>query len=493
MAKLNTRKIENIKSAILVVLSLSTILLLYFFWWGASIDDFKFTEQLYEKDVPSTREVTKPDEIILCFGGENYYMVPPNQYGLWDNNSKDKNSFMEQFDKFVRAENILVEEITAKQYAEVMSYKSIQARFSYPIPFTSFCKEYGLKKRQNFGTIEMMTYIGYSEASKESMFIYDGKNEKYYRLNSYTDHTGIGNIIDKMQGKEYDPYYPLGTLLGVENKTIIPISLKPQLNEFHAKQDINMSQNDKINKIAQTFFGESFDFIRKITEESGKTIYMYGYGEKTLIINPDGSLEYKEEVNDEKYVLQQYFQALNTALQFVATHGSWDSINGAKLEPYVKDVNLITGKNKGYRITFGAEVNGGRLLYKSGELITVGVVGGQVVEYKRNLIDYDKKVFRENEYAEGKEAFSAVNMIAQNYKYIYNILQKSGKEIEIQDSNKTFEDVAKQITKVEVGFLKTPSKVASEYEIKPVWVVTAEGVNMYFDLYNAAPISSSSE
>jgi len=36
--------IENIKSALLVVLVISTILLLYFFWGDISLEDFKLSD-----------------------------------------------------------------------------------------------------------------------------------------------------------------------------------------------------------------------------------------------------------------------------------------------------------------------------------------------------------------------------------------------------------------------------------------------------------------
>ncbi|WP_027399637.1 hypothetical protein [Anaerovorax odorimutans] len=490
MVKLNKKITENIKTFILVVLSLLTILLLYFFWLGASFDDIRFQEGISQKKDLTIKDVTKPEDIIVCFGGDNFYKIPYDQYYIWDNSEDNKDSIIKELKNFGQSQNIKVQEITEKQYTEVMNQPSIQAKFSYSIPFVDFCKKYGIESAQEYNSIEMMTSIGYSKASMESLFISDDKNQKYYMLISDEEFSWFLKLIDNIKKKGYDAYYPLGIYSGVDNRTIIPLSLNTTMTEFQAKQEIYTDDKDKINSIAEKFFGESFDFTRNIEEKNGNIIFMYGYGDKTLIFKPDGSLEYKEELNEENYSSKDYFESLDIALNFVQTHGTWNYSNGSKINTYVKKVTEVTGKNKGYDITFGVELNGGKLFYENNDIITVKVRGQQVILYKRDMIDFHESNFENSEI---NQAFSAVNMIAQNTEYIYSSLKNEGKNFETSSAQDIFEDVAKRITKVQVGYIRIETNDSSGFDLKPVWVITIEGINIYFDLYNASPITYSVE
>ena len=208
-------------------------------------------------------------------------------------------------DLFGPQENVLVKEINADLYQQVKTQKSIWAKFGYDIPTSDFCKYFGMENPQNFNAIETVTEIGYSAADEESLFIYDGKNGKYYWLDADTGKDDSNKkmdfpgLISSIETKGYDIYYPVSTYLGVavKNDTLVPLSMQANLKSFLFRQDFYSYQSEKINTMAEGFFGGNFDFVRKITEENGTVIYMYGYGQNVLIINTDGSIEYKEEQN----------------------------------------------------------------------------------------------------------------------------------------------------------------------------------------------------
>ena len=127
--------------------------------------------------------------------------------------------------------------------------------------------------------------------------------------------------------------------MGVENNTLIPLEINTNLSKFPFRLDLYPYQTEKINTVAEKFFGSNFDFVRQITEDTGTIIYMYSYGKNVLIVNTNGSIEYKEEqisANMDK----SFLESLEIAVQYVARHGSWESLNGAKLTPYLKDVAL---------------------------------------------------------------------------------------------------------------------------------------------------------
>ena len=481
--------IEKAKNFIIVVLFLSTVLLLYFFWGNISFDDLKHTA------IPAVGEVTeipdiKPDRIIVNFGSANYTVIQAGQGDIWYNQAKTGGDDMvKEIDLFGQVENVYAEEITYAKYQEVMKYRSIWAEFNYDIPITDFCLNFNIKDPQSFGSIETISAVGYSPASDElrkSLFIKDGKNQKYYRLTADENNTQFGELIDTIESEGYNTYYPISTYMGVkDNNTLIPLTLESKMRKLPFRQYIYSYQTEKINEMAEQYFGGNFDFVRNITEEKGTVIYMYGYGQIVLIVNTDGSVEYKEEQTGENSG-QSFLDALHTAVQFVADHGSWGSLEGAKMTPYLKDVVLNPNKVAGYQFIFGLELNGNRLYYEQGEPITVNVTKGQVTYYKRDWIDFEQKDLDDTKNDPMKETFSSVDLITQNYQYIYNIILQAGVVESTINQNAMFEEVASLVDNMQIGYVKLTGGKSTE--LQPAWIVTIRNINIYFNLYNAEPI-----
>lgn len=486
--------IENIKNISLVVLFLTTVLLLYFFWGNISFDGLKSPSVQVMDEVPETVDMLRPEQIILNFGADNYTVLPPGE--LWYNDN-EKDSFVEELVRFGPAENILVEEITYEKYQQVKGIESIWASFNYAIPISDFCSNFGLTKPQSYDVIDAVTEIGYSTADRgNSLFIYDGKKGKRYRLLAEDPkdldnkgNTAFPDLIDSIEAEGYNIYYPISSYMDIANDTLVPLSVEVKLRSFPYLQDTYSYQTEKISAIAEKFFGRNFDFVRKITEENGTVIYMYGYGQNVLIVNTDGSVDYKETQLDGNHAEQSFSGALETALKFIASHGSWESFEGAKLTPYVKNAVPLPNNEKGYRFTFDLEIDGNRLYYEEGAPVTIDVISGQVTYYKRNFIDFDHEDIEAVETYTAENAFSAVNLVAQNCKYIYNILYQAGEVKETTDLDIMLAEIAALIKDMKIGYIKQADKEVTE--IQPALVVTVNTTKIYFDLYTADPIGYS--
>jgi len=488
--------IEKAKNLSLVVLFLSTVLLLYFFWGNISFGSLaiKTLSDQSAQDVPAVAGLIEPEQIFVSFGSDNYTLLPPDK--LWYNGSGNV-CFIKELRKFGPAENTLVREIDEKTYQQVRKIRSIWAEFGYDMSLKDFCSIFGVDNPQNYNAIESVTTIGYSTADKgNSIFIYDGKNEKYYWLQSGdSDNSGstyggtdFPGFIDSIEEKGYDSYYPAGSVLGVTNGALMPVDVSSGIGSFAFNQEFYLYQTEKINTIAGQFFGSNFDFVRKITEESGTIIYMYGYGQNVLIVNTDGSIEYKEESAGEDSGTG-FSDSLQTAVNFVADHGSWESLGETKMTPYLKTVTVDPGKKKGYRFTFGMKIHGTPLLYEDGNAISVDVIDGQVTYYKRNLIEFDQRDLDTSGSDDSESVFSPVNLIAQNFKYIYDVLLAEGEVTATADQAVMFEEVASKVNKLQIAYVK--QKDTEINEIQPVWVVSVNDVDVYFDLYSAEPIGHS--
>jgi hypothetical protein len=474
-------KIEKAKSISLVVLFLSTVLLLCFFLGYISLDSFKFRQQAISEEIPDISYMIKPNQIVVNFGANNYTVLSAGNLDVW---CTEENCLVKGIEKFNQSENILVEEIPYEKYQEVMKFRSILAEFSYDIPTADFFINYKIKKPSSYKVIDTIKSISYSEVSKNNIFIYDGKNNKHYRLVADTDNGVFETLIAAIEGNDYNVYYPVSTYLGVENNTLIPLEINTNLSKFPFRLDLYPYQTEKINTVAEKFFGSNFDFVRQITEDTGTIIYMYSYGKNVLIVNTNGSIEYKEEqisANMDK----SFLESLEIAVQYVARHGSWESLNGAKLTPYLKDVALNPNGEKGFRFTFGMEVNGSRLFYEEGESIVTDVTNGQVTYYKRNMIDFDQEDLEAIEASSKDTAFSSVNLIAKNYEYIYHILQTEDTYI-ADNQPDMFEAVASAINNMQIGYVRMADNETTD--IYPSWIVSINDIDVYFDLYNAEPI-----
>jgi len=460
--------IENIKSVLIVVLMISTMLLLYFFWGDLSLEDFKLTNSQDNQETMDVKDLIVPSQIIIALGEDSYKLASIDNWS----------EMVQGLDEFMQSDTLLVEEITKEQYEKVMKSSSIRAKFDYQISLSEFCSAYGIKTSPSFNNIGTISEIGYGTISKESLLIYDSKKMKYYRIIVTNSANRLGRLLTSQMEKESPLYFTIGKYLGgnVNNKTFIPITLQTNLHNFDYNREIYSKKNDTISTLAQSYFGKNFDFIRKIEEGNGTVIYMYGYGQKVLIVNTNGVIEYKEEsagVGSEV----GYLESLKTGLDFILRHGGFEGSNGSKYKPFLKNVEINLNGNGGYRFTFGLEVNGNRIYYQDRDPIIVEITKNQVTYFNRDLTEYNVAQVEamNNEY---KDAYSAINMLAKNYKYFINEMGMTG----------TFEEIANRIISLEPGYAIVRKEDQIQGTARAAWIVGFDGMEAYFDLYNTEPL-----
>ncbi|QHI72283.1 two-component system activity regulator YycH [Aminipila terrae] len=485
MEKTQINIIEKFKNILLVVLVFTTILLLYFLWGSKSLEAFIFSDDSESYEVLTSEKVLTPDEVILGRGNEDYIVATSKKEELWNN------EILGTFRNFSQETNILVEEITKEKYKAAMKYPSIIARFQYDMPFSEFCDRFNINQQQGYDNISNLTEIGFSKGSKESAFIYDGSKKKYYWLLGNKD-LQIFKKVDDISAQQAATYFPLKTYLGTEstNQTLIPVESPEAIVPIDYKRDSETGEKEAAESMAQSYFGKTLDFTRKIEESNGKIIYMYGYGQKVLIINPkDGSIEYKEEIKGNNSEQKSMFESLDTALTFISHHGGFKTAEGEKIEPNLESVSAIDDKKGCYRFIFDFKIGKNRLFYEENAPVTIDVKDGQVSYFRRELINFDGNQIQKKS---NQERISAMNMLAMNYNYI---LTKSGMEDKQEPKAISFEDVANKIENLYTGYLKPAVEQQNEgtvykekkLQLVPVWVVEVNGVFLYFDLYDGKP------
>lgn len=468
--------IEKIKSLVIVVLFLSAILLLYFFWKGFSLEEIRLPLTNFSTDTiitPNTSELVEPKNVQVTFGPENYTQYSTNTDTLWNNFVKDYIAFSE-------SENIFVEEIPMEKWIESMQMKSIRYEFAYDLPL-SYLDALGAASIPQAESIEAFSVIAYSVASRESIFLYDSQNDKYYRMVSDADYTSLEQQISQLNQTPHSIYYPINMFYGVRNDTLLPYDRQERLLTLSSVNEIKDSSKDRERKIAERFFGENLDFIRKIIEDDGTVIYMYGVGQKILTLDPQGIVEYTEEV-DNDYRELPYYQSLNLATEFVARHGSWTTIDGKEIDSYLEYSTEIndSSRRKGYRFSFGLKQDGYPLFNDNGPQMIVELIGDQIVYYKRQI---DTAYNTMSPETEDRQIYSIIELLPAKYTTLALVLKENGAEISDVSADEQFNSVIEQITALDIGYFKQSDQEGDAFFI-PAWVINFSSINIFFDLYS---------
>ena len=474
--------IERMKSFLIVALFISAMLLLYFFWENPALPTFRFSQIVSEDAVqtPAVNAILWPQQVSVNFGTGGSTVVPYDQQDAWQLG-------ILALRRFAKAEDLTVMTITKEQYLQIMQFRSICFQFHYSMPLDSFCDEYSVTEEQRFNLITSFSLLSYSAGSPDSLFIADEKTGEYYRLVSPKNSASLETLITAIEQSDHVAYYPIGTFLGTTNQTLMPLAYIAKIAAIPCFPEFDRNDEAAIKGFAQKFFGQSFDFVRRIEESNGTLIYMYGYGQKVLTF-AEGSVEYKESA-DGTGSKQTYFEALKAVLQFVASHGGWELPDKTEILPNLQYSEAIKkDKLDGYRFVFDAKTAGEDIFYNKGDCITVEIINGQITYYKRDLVKVNPDDAAQTNGKE-RETFAPVNMLAQNYKYIASLLVAEGYTFKQTEGDALFDEVANMIDQIQTGYVRTtPADGPGQQELDPAWVVTIDDFEIYFDLYDASPL-----
>jgi len=397
---MSTKTRETIKSIILVVLFLTTILLLYLLTsQNQKIEFSKLLPFKMEDEEASIKaeDLVLPNEIIYSNAKGDVVSVAEKEE-LFKN-------LKEYLYTFSRQGASMVTEITKEQLDEAMLLdQSLEFYFGYSIPFTQLCNAYDVNRTTGYGSIKNVSSILLSDAAKDSVIIIDSKNDKYYRIISESTKGWASEVIKEVS-LEGDNLYPASQVLGVEKDMYIPVAIKRNVEEVYYLYEEFSEGSFALEDVSEAVFGETISFVRRIKDSFGNLTYMYGYGEKTLSVTADGTLEYKNTAleNGES---NGFYSDLQTAINFVVNCGGWGSSNSETKLRLSNVEQEGEGKNAIYTFYFVQERDGEEISGEEKVGMTLTVEKGQVSSYFRKLVIAIKS------YAEPVDVLQAANAIA---------------------------------------------------------------------------------
>ena len=463
------RIVENIKNVILVVLFLTTILLLYLLWSGDSSSPIVLSDILpfieKESDAPEWLDVIVPEYLAVGSGDGSFKVEYQDMTAVRDESIAILAEIYEG--------TLQVYTITEDQYNKAMSqYACAIIGWPADLPYQEFCQKCGIESSAAEG-IDFMSSLAYSDAAGDSVFIHDAVNKLHYRL--ALEGADFARPVITGDAAGQSAYYPASVILGCSSSALIPISehSSQQVCRYARESD---DERTRIS-IAEGIFGDTFDFVRRMTDDFGTVTYMYGYGQKTLTVLQDGSYEYKAETSGES---QGFFGDLETALKFVAQCGGWGGEDQGISYRLVEAEEKGTQRDRSCTFGFAGFIGDNRIYAENGLPLVVTVKSGSISYYYRNAV-----TLAEAEAGETAPVCDAANVIASNAGHMYKVENNDALS---PDTDEAFSVIADSVDSVSMGYYL----FEGDDSLLPCWVVRLSGGDcFFFDLYGGSPLGFS--
>ncbi len=425
-------KIERLKTILLILLVISSIVLTINKWfneklWPEGYNFFSDVKNFFlstddgktEYAFDPVEEILKPSEIIFN-NSQNHI--------LYTKSSENYDSFYDEISDIIElfAKGDSYEQGSVEEWNNALKGKSYC--FSYPVKYNSnyfFSRDTqkykgAIKAVREFivsGDIRIpsMIYVYAKDAETGEVFKQKIKYESkmlelnYDKLVASTDETNYFSFELK---------FDLETQGGVEQPVIIDpdvlISITPKTLPSISEENLfqKISSNENIYTAVLSKFGYNTSSIRKYVESDNSVVFVENYG--TLKFHSNGILEFKSIDNTKGIELggDTIYECVNSCISFV------DAITGQV--PFSKSMNWQLSsdipdiRSKTFTLVFDYYVNDNMIatpfeLYNMKNSIVVEVVSGKIVNYRQICRSYTSI----NQYVSCPSAIEAIDTIEQ--------------------------------------------------------------------------------
>lgn len=368
---------EKMKTVFLALLFVLSVLLTQRLWIIIPSGEAALEEpgESREEELNIYAEILSPQSYVYNFGGGYHTVLFTDPNGTWE-------EAIGRVDRFVE-KDFTVETLNLTQWQEINEYKSVKLRFSFPIPLELFYGDY-----ESWALKEILQHVDYlvlPASEPNILYVADKSRGIYLRLRGEGMTDDISAKIDEVARMDVTDYFRAGDILGIDSDLLLPINFEKEVPSLKVAPEIGASDQTQITAIAGRFFGENFDFVKRLEENDGSVLYISNYGEKVMKIYADGLLEYTEKLEKQgRPSTLSKMEALNKAVVFVRNYGGWP------VNAYLSNLETIEKSGMpGYRLLFNYKMKGYPVLTASGEghgAISVEIYGNTIGYYKRKII-----------------------------------------------------------------------------------------------------------
>lgn len=471
---------EKVKSFFLVILFASAVIMSQFILYQ---DSFAVEADVSAEKIQQKKPIAyiSPQSYLISFGGMSYTRVSNNvlQERIWN---EVRPIFVSAF-----LNHDYYEVISRDHYIDAFSKKSLLVRMPLSLPSKDL---FSVLSEDTSGVVTGGIYpyeILLNEDQKNMIYIYDKKNEAYYRFVRHFDIHDVAGLVEAVRVTKYIEYRKMSDRFSLErtvdethnqnNYELIPYEydhIVPSYRAVKVFEDLSNREMLLKNKLTQTVFGNRMDFVKQLKDVNGAFILMYGYGEKILTFSPDGAIDYQEKYVPTSGRPITFEQALTIATNTLESIG--DLPEGIYLEGYeVSDEQDVTHVFRfNYKVNRYAVANPEKLISP----IVIQIRGSQVIGLYVNLrYDVGEPVFPDVHRLVSIDECINDNFLEVNYYYLQdqNIYDAAG------DGMAYYFPIRSAIEKIEMRY-HLVQREGDEWFV-PVWHVEIVGRTYLFDAY----------
>lgn len=203
--------------------------------------------------------------------------------------------------------------------AVVTESNAVMLVFDYDIPFDDFCLRYAgrtLEHPEKFSGFRAMLF---SDIIKSDLYFRstDGGCFKVSVAENYYSTEALARVTNFTEPTEFDDIFASNIV--TESASVIELDS---------------------SEMAEGIFGDTLDFVRKISDGFGNDTYMYGYGQKRLSVYANGELEFKQDISGVN--APNFYSDLETVLRFLE-----ETIGIEEKDIILKSAKLTSGDGGG--------------------------------------------------------------------------------------------------------------------------------------------------
>ncbi len=396
-------KFERLKSILLVLLVISSIVLTVNKWYNEKLwpDGYNFFSDIknYFSNDKSNKsssifdpveEVLKPAKIILNNSGNHV---------LYTKSSSEYNSLFEQIKLSLEliSNSNETEEVEAAEWNDALRRKSCY--FAYPVDYDSGYFMYQLSANSKLGSISTVREFILKSDTRISevsyVYVKDEAAQKIFRYRINFESTLVNDMIERVNiissGTDYYSFelnFDREDEDAVEKHIVIDPDVLINITQIQIPKiwENNLFSNisnrpDIYNSILKTF-GYNTSTIRKYTEHDNSLVFVENYG--TLKLHTNGLLEYKSINNTQGVSLNgdTTYECINSCISFVNTITQSLGLPDGMYYEISSDIKDI--KSKSFVLNFDYYIND-RMIIPSdiSHSISVEVISGKIVSFSQ--------------------------------------------------------------------------------------------------------------
>lgn len=463
---------ENFKTLLLAFLVLISIYFVKNFWDTTLHNNAdNYSEETVEDDEKSYKlyDVIIPQKTLVNFNEDERTVIYSNsKYDIWN---KGKLALDDIFDDKDVEKNL----IDIEKYNELSNDRSIKFHFSQELYTHMVGKILGIEiPKEVYQNIKTISNIKFS-IGERSFLELSNENEKVVLKVERSKLDQLEELLTQVESGNYTTFYKLEQVTGVKSDVYIPVRSQNSIPTVNINKKYNLNRDININDtIAELFFYKKIEYIKKIEESNGSSIYIDG--ENILKIYRDGKLEYIGGIEEDAE--SDLYSSLKKAVDFISSHRGWpDNV-------YLSDIEDIAEKEniKGYRFIFRYKTNGLTVYSDKNNIqdkIEIEVIQGSITSYKSRIWNNLGTVSRKSE----DNTISAFEIYDNNFLFLKKQYMKHTKD---QTMDMTDEEINDQVRKsINDIYLAYYGDLNGEQEtLKPVWAIEILGDRYLFDAYS---------